>query len=433
MPNPVLDRLLEQRDAQISFVAGTLERVDAEQRDLVDAEQRNLEAAKQRIAELDAQIKPLEEFEKIRSAHTGSAKVVPSQVPEQGEQRSTGERRSLGVQTRAREVVYPDAGHFLVDLVRSMDFQDRAGDADARDRVMAARAAGDVAAGSHQTTDDTPGLMPRNIMGQILNDIDAARPFVSSIGVKDLAGIPGKNFDRPVLTQHTKAGKQTAEKAEGESGEVKIGTVAFSKETFLTWMNVSRQEIDWTSPTAWNILIADMMDAYAISTEDAAAAKFAGLVTLTQAMASNDVTGYIKAMYAARTKIVTGGAGLAGRPSTRRLPDMVWLSLDMDDAIGELIDTQLATSNADQAAGTGDNLTRFGGQLMKLPRVMVPGLPAGTMILGKSDRTEFYEDRVGFLQAVEPKVLGVQIAYGGYTASGNVDSSSFCKITKAAG
>lgn len=433
MPNPVLTRLLEQRDAQVAFVTQTLERVESEKRDLVEAETRNLDAAKQRITELDAQIKPLEEFEQIRSAHAGaSSAVIPTAQPEQREQRSSGEPRALGVQTSQRDVVYPDAGHFMVDLVRSMDFQDRPADPAARDRVMAARAAGDVAPGAHQTTEDTPGLLPRNIIGQVLNDIDAVRPFVSSIGVQDLAGIPGKNFDRPVLTQHTKAGKQTAEKAEGESGEVKISTVSFSKETFLTWMNVSRQEIDWTSPTAWNILIQDIIDAYAISTEDNAATKFAEGVTQSQALTKLDVPGIVAGLYAARTKIVKGGAGLAGRPSTRRMPDTIWLSLDMDDQIGVIIDTQLAMGNVQQPAGGGD-LSSFGGQLMKLPRVMVPGLPAGTMILGKKNRVEFYEDRIGILQAVEPKVLGVQVAYGGYTATGMVDHTSFCKLTLPAG
>lgn len=425
MPNLTLTRLLEQRDAQTQFIDQLLGRVETEQRDMVDAERSNLDAAKQRISELDAQIKPIEEFEQVRAAHVSSA---PTNSPAPRDNRDQGQHR---LTVRDREVKYDSAGHFMVDLIRSMDYPDTGrGDQDAKQRVAAAqgRAAGDIAPGVHQTTDDTPGLLPRNIIGGILNDLDAARPFIASIGAQDLSGIPGKNFDRPVITQHTVAGKQTAEKAEGPSGEVKIGSVPFSKETFMTWMNVSRQEIDWTSPTAWNILIGDMVDVYGIATEDDAATKFAAAITQTQAMATNDVTGVVTALYAARTKIVTANG--AKRASALRMPDTVWVSADMDDFLGVMIDLHFASLY--NGVGTAD-VTSFGGNILKLPRIMVPGLPAGTIIMGRKRLTEFYEQRLGILQAVEPRVLGVQVAYGGYAASGTLDATGFTKITKAAG
>lgn len=427
MANPVLTRLLAQRDEQTQFISTLLERVEAEQRDLVEAERSNLQAVKQRITELDAQIAPLEEFEQVRAAHTST--VVASNPPAEDRSVPAGGTR-LGV--TPREQTYETAGHFMVDYVRSMDFPQEGlrGSADARQRISAAlgRAAGDVAPGVHQTTEDTPGLLPRNIVGQVLNDLDAVRPFLSSIGVQDLAGIPGKNFDRPVITEHTKAGKQTAEKAEGVSGEVKIGSVAFTKETFLTWMNISRQDIDWTSPTAWNILIGDMIDAYAIATEDDAASKFAAAITQTQGMGTSPtIESIIKAMYAARTKAVTAGG--TKRASAKRMPNTLWVSADMDDELGAIIDLHFATNfNGVGSAGVDS----FGGNLLKLPRVMVPGFPAGTVILGRKELTEAYEQRLGVLQAVEPKVLGVQAAYGGYAAFGTLDPTAFTKITKTA-
>lgn len=439
MPNPVLTRLAAERATQVDFIEQTLARVDAEQRDLVDAETRNMEAARERIAQLDAQITPLEQFEEIRSAHQQTARVVSTpSVDETRGRGGAGGPVPLGVEVRDREVKYETAGAFLVDYMRAIEFPGRAytgpGDPDAIARVRAAtgsaravRAAGDVAAGLHQTTDQTPGLLPRNIVGTILNDLDAARPFIASVGVKDLSQIPGKNFDRPVITQHTKAGKQTAEKAEGERGQVKIGSVPFSKETYLTWMNVSRQEIDWTSPTAWDILIKDMIDMYGLQVEEDTAELFAGKVTKTTAMATDDVAGLIGALYAARSKVVIDP--VTGKGSNLRMPDTIWVSTDMDDELGAMIDVHFAGNT--NAIGSA-SLTNYGGQLLRLPRVMVPNLPVGTMILGKANRFEFYEERVGLLQAIEPRVFGVEVAYGGYTAAGMLDATAFAKITKPA-
>ena len=70
--NAVLERLREQRDAQVTFIDELLSRVDADGRDLVDAETSNLNAARERIAELDAQIAPLDEFEALRGTHRES-------------------------------------------------------------------------------------------------------------------------------------------------------------------------------------------------------------------------------------------------------------------------------------------------------------------------------------------------------------------------
>ena len=427
MSNPplTLTRLLAERQNQVDFIDQLLGKVETDNRDLVDAERSNIEAARQRITEIDAQVKPIEDFEATRAAHEETrSNVTPTRPRGDRPNAPTG----LGIQPR--EVVYKTAGDFLVDYIRSIRFPDipSGPDPDAAQRVAAAlgRAAGDVAPGVHQTTADTPGLLPQNIVGQVINDLDAARPFVSSIGVLDLAGIPGKKFDRPIITQHTVAGKQTAEKAEGTSGEVKISSIPFSKETYLTWMNISRQEIDWTSPTAWNILIKDMIDVYGIKTEDDAAAAFATAVTQSQAMATDDVAGLIGALYAARTKIVTANG--VKRASALRMPNTIWASVDMDDYLGAMIDTHFAALTNP----VGDaSVTSFGGNVLRLPRIMVPGLPAGTLVMGRKSMTEFYEQRLGILQAIEPKVLGVEVAYGGYAAFGTLDPTAFAKITMA--
>jgi hypothetical protein len=65
-------------------------------------------------------------------------------------------------------------------------------------------------------------------------------------------------------------------------------------------------------------------------------------------------------------------------------------------------------------------------------RVVVPSFPAGTIVVGVKERTEVYEDRFGFLTAVQPKVFGVELAYGGYMASGTVKPGAFARVVNEA-
>ena len=42
---------------------------------------------------------------------------------------------------------------------------------------------------------------------------------------------------------------------------------------------------------------------------------------------------------------------------------------------------------------------------------------------------EYYEERVGLLQAVSPSTLNIEVGHGGYLACGHLDPAGFAKIT----
>lgn len=420
--NPVLTRLLDQRSEQETFIDQLLQRVEAENRDLVEAERNNLTAARERIAELDAQIEPLEEFEATRSAHRAAAPPAPRQQGS-GESRAQGS----GLAIQPREVQYRSAGDFIVDQIRAVGYPGAqiAPDADAAQRIAAALGR---AAEPHNTTDETPGLLPTPIVGSILTDLDGSRPFVQSVGAKPLAGIPGKTFTRPRVTQHTEVGKQAAEKTELATRQFKVDGIPFTKETFGGWLNVSRQEIDWTSPSAWNALIADLQMEYGADTDDFAAAEFAADVTQTVQFddESTDRIGeLIKAMYAAARVAATANG--TKRATALRLPNHLWVSIDQWELLGAAIDRVRALVQGSSNPGN-TSVTSFAGSILDLPRTMVPGLPAGSLIIGRTQLFEYYEERIGLLQAIEPKVLGVEVSYGGYAAAGFLDPTAFTKI-----
>jgi len=408
--NAVLERLRAQRAEQIATMDAILENV-GDERDLVDAERGILEAARARIVELDAQIEPLAGFEALRAAHDQTLSTLPAPAARAGELGRTAPRQQ-----------YATAGEFLVDLLRAEGFG-RPSDVDeaARARVYAARA--------DQTTATLTGILPTPIVGQVVNLIDANRPLVTSLGgAKAMGGIPGTSFSRPKISTHTQVGAQATQKTALASRALVIDPIPFNKSTYGGTVNVSRQSIDWTSPAAWDIIVRDLADQYAIETEKAASTALEAAITAAAVpVATNDLSGWTTALYTAAMHSYQGA---------QRMPDRVWCSLNVWAALGSLVDVARVSfptnGNLDTAAGSS-SLADFRGDVLGLPRIVVPTLPAGSCIVGNSSLFEVYEEVIGLLSVVEPSILGVEVAYGGYVAMGAVGAAGLIGLTAPAG
>jgi HK97 family phage major capsid protein len=411
MPNAVLERMLEQRSEQIATMDAILGQVDG--RDLVDAERGLLESARQRIAELDAQIKPLEEFEQLRAQHdSGSPR---------GDRLPALPRRA---DMEERAPTYASPGAYLVDYIRAVGYPaaNAAPDAQAAARVAQSRAV------VNNVTGDLTGVLPTPIVGAVVNLIDTNRPLISSLGgAMALGGIPGTTFTRPKITQHTQVGLQAAEKTELASQKLIISPVSFTKATYGGTVDVSRQAIDWTSPGAWDIIVRDLANVYSIQTETVVAAAFKTAATGTAVpVATDDLKGWADALYA---------AAAASYQAAKRMPDRIWCSLDVWAALGSLVDIArlvMPPSQTEQPAGDPE-LGRFRGDVIGLPRIVVPTFPSGTCIVGPSSLYEVYEEVIGLLSVVEPTILGVTVAYGGYIAFGSMGPTAFVPLTAPAG
>ncbi|MEU5939402.1 hypothetical protein ABZ807_09445 [Micromonospora sp. NPDC047548] len=435
-----------ERTVQGAMTGGT----DGARRDLSQTEQETLSRTRTRIGELDSQIKPLEEFEQLRSAGDTVARNYPRPTPaaQPGGGEGTG-RTGLGAQTHTRSHNYRSRGQVIVDQLRAAP-QHMGGqsDQDARERLLSAGvifagvADADIAVARSnardaanrlandpsqarvtQVTADTPGVLPVSIIGEVMNDVDAARPFIDSLGAKPL-GFAGESFKRPVITAHSAVGKQTTQATSTGMGSQKlvIGSVSFTKETWGGYLDVSRQDIDWTSPAAWDAILNDLQEQYALQTENAAGDAFAAAVPAatagsTVATGAQPLSKWIEALYAAAATSYTGAG---------RLPDTIWASLDMWTTLGPLIESQLASNQQPGSTSPGS----FVGDLLRLPRIVVPSMPNGTLVLGPKRWTEVYEERIGLLTAVLPSVLGVQVAYGGYVAYNTLKPAAFGRVTK---
>lgn len=418
--NQVLENLRAERDKQIEFVEQLSANAVDEGRELGDAEIRNVEQAMERIKGIDAQMKPLTEFEALRASKEDTLSHFPAPMSGGGNVAFGGaqtESRSVSSLGRRHESPYADASQYWADMyTRSAPGMGQ------RATIAGERLSRAIA---NQTTTDTPGLMPHPLIGPVMDLIDANRPLMTSLGIRPLPNGQGKVFGRPKVTQHTLVGEQVTEKTELVSRQMKVSSIDFTRRTYGGVVDISRQDIDWSDPSAWQILIQDLADVYAQVTEQVVAEDFSAQVTqkVPAPAADADLKAWAKALYDAAALSYTGA---------KRLPNAMWCSLDMWATLGAVVDLgRLVFSNG---ADTGSGRVQdFSGRVLDLPRYVVPSLPPKSIIVGWTGGYEVYEQRVGLITAVEPRLFGVEVAYGGYMASGVMEASAFTRIGDAPG
>jgi HK97 family phage major capsid protein len=378
----MLARLTNELEERRAFQNGLVEDAEKRGEDLTANEMELYQRASSRMAELEAQREPLIEAAKISA--TSMARTA--ELAEQYER--------VRDPNRAGPVEYRSASGYAIDMWKA-----RIGDTDARSRIdLFERVA------AHQITSDNPGIIPSTLLEPVLNYVDVARPIVGAVGPQ---GLTGSGYVSRV-TQHTLVDKQTAEKTELASRKMTITKTPIDAETFGGYVNVSRQNVDWSNPNALDVVINDLAGQYAIETEaEAASVLWAGGVgsptPIPAAPTAEDVS---KSLWAA------AGASYAAMQGLGRL--VVALSPDMLGLIGPLF----ALVNPTNAVGDGFSAGGFAsgaaGTVSSITFVMSAGLAANQIMVLNTSAVSIYEDRVGPLQVVEPSVLGVQVAYAGY-------------------
>jgi HK97 family phage major capsid protein len=394
----VLAKYIAELEERNQFIEGIYEAAGG--KDLTDEQAELVKETRNRMKKVNEMMEPLEESHRIRGE--SSERIRQLAVYMQGDQK------------KPDAVEYRSAGQYTLDMWRA-----GLGDQEARGRMT--RWAQENRAASHQTTADNAGLLPAPILGPVLNFIDAARPVVNALGPRQL---PGTGFGRPKVTQHTAVAAQSAEKAELTSQKMTITKLTVTPATIGGYVNVSRQDIDWTQPQVMDIVINDLAAQYAILTESTAVQAFytggtAGTVTIPATPTAADITA---AFWGAAAQVYTGTKG-AGRVIAAASPDVLGL-------LGPLF----APVNPQNAQSSGFNASGFGlgaaGSIGGIPIYVTAGFGATKRLMVLSTAAaEVYEDRIGSLQVVEPSVLGVQVAYAGYFASLITEATGIIKVT----
>ena len=395
-------RLQAEADDRTAFIDQLAAEAQQAERDLTSQEMQMIARAQARVTELDAQITPLRTASEVAAASRRRHSDLAAAASVSSTQAADDPR-----------TLYRSAGAYGIDAWRSA-----LGDESARERLAAFRRAA-----AHQTTADNLGVIPEPVLGPVINFIDAARPMVSFLGPRPIPG--GPQFTRPVVTQHTQVAAQTGEKVELASRKMLISDLTANVRTYGGYVNVSRQNIDWSQPQILDIVVNDLAGQYAIQTEsvlatDLVAAATAGPEIPADATAA-DIAG---ALWAA------AGTAFAAVAGQGRLALLV--SPDMLGVVGPLF----APISPQNAQSTGFSAGAYGtgvmGAVSGISVIMSPALPTGTMLAVSSAAVEVYEQRIGTLSVTEPSVLGVQVAYAGYFTDLVIEADAIIEITRAA-
>jgi HK97 family phage major capsid protein len=402
-----LEGELAERNA---FIQGTIASAQDSERDLSDNEQELIVSARSRVGSIQQQLDMLWETRSVTSAARERAMQVQSEISRMRKQADTG------------PVEYRSAGAYLLDQYRSS-----IGDKEAHERLdVFTRAA------AHQKTSDNLGLVPDPITGDLLNFIDNSRPIVNLLGPRVM---PSATWHRPKVTQHTTVGKQGSagaaadEKSELVSQKMTITRIDGNAVTYGGYVNVSRQNIDFSSPSAMDAIINDLAAQYAIQTEAAVGAALVASANTIEvagtgaaAFTSANLTA---ALWTAAANIYTATKG-QGRIFVAVPPDQLgnW------GASFAPVNPQNAQSEGFSAGNFAQGIM---GYVSGIPILVSSGVTAGTVgVVCSTAAVEVYEQRVGTLQVAEPSVLGVQVAYAGYFTPMTVETGGVQRLINAA-
>jgi HK97 family phage major capsid protein len=395
----LLARMQTEVQERSQFMDGLVEGAQNDERDLTEQEMTLLGRARDRIRELEGQLGPIQEAAQIAQ----TSKQRTAQIAKEFAQARDPEA--------AKTFEYRSAGEYVIDVWRS-----RLGNIEVAERMdLFNRAA------AHQTTADNPGLLPEQILGPVVNFVDESRSLVNALGPRQL---PSGSWSRPRVTQHTQVGAQSAEKGELVSRKMTIGKVPVTAKTYGGYVNVSRQDADWTQPAIMDVIINDLAGQYAVETENAT------VDDLTAAATAGPVipTGTPTAAAIAAAFWTAAGAVFAATKGQGRL--LAVTGTDMLGLFGPLF-PPVNPQNAQSAGFTAANFnTGLVGSIAGIPVYVTAGMAANTVLVLSTAAAEVYEDRIGALQVVEPSVLGIQIAYAGYFADLALEPAGIQKIVK---
>jgi HK97 family phage major capsid protein len=393
----MLARLAGEIENQQTFIDGVIEDAEKEGRDLNAQEMELITRARTRLGELHSQAEPIKEVTRIGNESRSMLAEI-SRVRDKEEQ-------------KPREIEYRSAGEYVMDRWRAgLGQQEAAQRLDIYHRAAA-----------HQTTADNAGLIPTPIVAPVVNFIDASRPLVSWLGPRQL---PGSTWSRPKVTQHTTVATQSAEKAELVSQKMLITKLTATAVTYGGYVNVSRQDVDFTQPGIMDIVINDLAAVYAQVTEAATGAALvtaatAGLGLPTGAITEAQITA---SLWDAAERIYTAVKG-AGRVAAFMPPALL-------GDIGPLFPPIPAQPSQSPGLTAADFSTGLVGNIAGIPIYVSSGVTANNILVLSSAAAEVYEDRIGSLQVVEPSVLGVQVAYAGYYVPMTIEATGLIKVVK---
>jgi hypothetical protein len=227
------------------------------------------------------------------------------------------------------------------------------------------------------------------------------------------------------VTQHTQVGKQVGEKTELASRKMLITKTPLGAATFGGYVNVSKQDINRTSPAILDMVINDLAEQYGIETEDEAGTVLTAAATAGPVIPTGPATG------AAVATAIWGAAGQVFAATKGQGRVIVAVSPDMLGMIGPIF-PPINPTNAFSAGFQPFTLDPSGvqGSIAGLTVIMSAGLQPGTILVYSTAAARAFEYKYGNLQVVEPSVWGVQVGYAGDFDIVVIEPAGVVSVTK---
>lgn len=331
-----------------------------------------------------------------------------------------------------REFRMPSSGEYLAAMHIGGDTFAKV-NAAYREAAMSQRSVLEAAAGDVTTT-DTPGLLPVPVLGPLVQDLNFVRPVVNALGARAFPdGGASKTWIRPTISQHTAVGVQSSELAAVTSQTMTIASNVCTKTTLAGAVNLSTQDVDFTSPAAMQLVLNDLMGEWMYASDN-----FAADALLAAATSSGvwDLTAadLVKSIYDAAKDIASG---------RNWFPTHLLCSPDVFAQLGQTVDSTNSPLFAFVGAGlTGmnrlgtQNATSWNGNPLGLELVVDSNFADKTMIItrigqGQGDAFEYYEQQKGLMSLENPSTLGRQFSYHGYVSTFAAIPGMIRKITQA--
>jgi len=331
-----------------------------------------------------------------------------------------------------KEFVLPSAGEFMAayhiggDTFKNMNAAVAEHTASKRTALQAA--AGDV------ITTDTPGLLPVPVLGPLVQDLNFLRPVVDAVGARAYPDSgQSKTFIRPTITTHTSVASQATELSSVSATTMVIASNSVTKTTLAGQVTLSAQDIDFTNPSAMQLILNDLMGEYMIASDNVAADNMLSAAT-SSGVWDLTVADLLKSVYDSAVDIST---------NRNWTPTHMFVSPDVWGQLGQLADTTGRPVFPFIGAGlTGQNAlgnaqaSSWNGNPLGLQLVVDSNFAAKTMIItrvgqGQGDAYEFYESIRGLQSFENPATLGRNMSFYGYVSTFAAISGMIRKITQA--
>jgi len=323
-----------------------------------------------------------------------------------------------------REFAMPSASELLAAYHIGGDTYHKVSDAfkqaQRRGQTALQAAAGDIVTG------DTPGLLNLNVLGTLFQDLNFVRPVVSAFGARAMPSTPSRQFIRPTITTHTSAAVQTNQLDAVSATTMVIASNTVTKATVAGQVTLSQQDIDFTDPSALQLVLNDLAGEVMIKTDDIAAdALVAGKTASgsTWTVNATDPSSLIESLYDAAREIAE---------DSNYFPTHLCVSPDVWQKLGQQLDASKRPIMGYTTNGVlGQNtIGRVGGlgynsmDVFGLELVVDNNFAAGTMLVVYAPGFEIYESGASLQSFENPSTLGRTLSIHQYFAT-FVAKSSF--------